>query len=60
VPFAIEVRPGRIGSQMAALGSVRIHVRDDVQGRLLAKPARHRIGIVEQFLERAFHPPFGH
>ena len=27
---------------------------------LLAQPPRDRIGIVEQPLERAFHPPFGH
>ena len=60
VPFAIEVRADRIGAQMAAARAVRIHVGDDAERAFAAQQARHRILFVGQFLERAFHPPFGH
>ncbi len=45
---------------MAAPRPVGVHVRDDVESRFFAQPAGDRVGIVEQFLERAFHPPGGH
>src|SRR3546814_12487670 len=45
---------------MAATRPVRIHVGNDVEGRLLAEAARDGVVVVEQLLECAFHPPFGH
>ena len=60
VPLAVEVDAGGIGAQVAALRPVRIHVRNDVEGGLLAQTPGDGVGIVEQLLERAFHPPFGH
>src|SRR5688572_11182741 len=38
VPFAVEVHARSVGAQVAAARSVRIHVRDDVERRLLAQP----------------------
>ncbi len=52
--------PTALVLQMAAARPVGIHVRDDVEGRPGEQPAGDRIGLVEQPLERALHPPFGH
>src|SRR3546814_16829660 len=60
VPFAVEIGADGIGAQMAATRPVRIHVGNDVEGRLLAEAARDGVVVVEQLLECAFHPPFGH
>ena len=60
VPFAVEVHAGGIGAQMAAEAAIGVHVRHDVEGRLLAQQPRHRIVRIGQSLQRTFHPPFGH
>ena len=45
---------------MAAARPVGVHVGDDAEGAFAAQHAGDRIVLVGQFLERAFHPPFGH
>src|SRR3546814_20144994 len=53
VPFAVEIGADGIGAQMAATRPVRIHVGNDVEGRLLAEAARDGVVVVEQLLERS-------
>jgi hypothetical protein len=60
VPLAVEVGADRIGPEMAAARSVGIHVGDDVEGGLRPQASGNRVGLVEQPLERSFHPPLRH
>ena len=60
MPFAVEVGSGRVGPKVTATGSVRVHVRHDMERTCLAQDARHRIVFIGELVERAFHPPFGH
>ena len=60
MPLAVEVDPGGVGPEVPAARSVRVHVRDHAEGAFAAQDPGDRIVLVGQFLERAFHPPFGH
>jgi hypothetical protein len=51
---------GGVRAQVAEHGPVRIHVGDDVKGRLPAQRAPGRVGLVEQARQQPLDEPLGH
>ena len=60
LPFAVQIGARCVGPQISAPAAIRVHVRNDIEHGAFQQRAGRRVRRVEQPVEEALDPPFGH